>query len=387
LVGKRLMTPAGLENANKDLNRMLITLHSGGFVDLEPPPQPANHSSTNNTGESQSKISPSQSPNHSDSSVTDAPPPTSGLFGDLLDAMKRHEEASTTSSQIDDSKPDTSSSTPTTMIANQDATSHASESVTFDVINYRPTTATPKRKLDRLVQIKSINPLWGVFIADLLASADDNERLAVLESALQVPGTVARLARVPSYDEMPAGPLARDYLDPQLLQRGLATAEELGGGDEDDNDDDVRDQGFGRVMFDEPRVWPLTIGEKCLRLFRDEFPKVDDVRVTPVWIIGELLEYGGDFDKYVTTRKLQKEEGILFRHCLRMILLLDEMANVPPRETTVETWEDWLDDLADQLSQTCRDIDPQSTDEVLFQTQSDDDDLGPRGRRNVGPVG
>ncbi len=75
-------------------------------------------------------------------------------------------------------------------------------------------------------------------------------------------------------------------------------------------------------MFDEPKVWPLTIGEKILRLFRNEFPRVHDVNVHPVWIVGELMEFGGDFNKYVTARKLQKEEGILFRHCLRMILLL-----------------------------------------------------------------
>ena len=46
-----------------------------------------------------------------------------------------------------------------------------------------------------------------------------------------------------------------------------------------------------------------------------EYPRVHDVRVRPVWIVGELLEFGGDFNRYVTSKKLQKE-GILFRHCL-----------------------------------------------------------------------
>jgi len=195
---------------------------------------------------------------------------------------------------------------------------------------------------------------------------------------------VARLARVPSLEEMPAGTLATSRLDPQLLQLGLATAEELGAKASDDEQETLQDRGFGRVMFEEPKVWPLTIGEKILRLFRNEFPRVHDVHVRPVWIVGELLEFGGDFNKYVTARKLQKEEGILFRHCLRMILLLDEMANVPPFESTIETWENPLDELAAQLTESCRAVDPQSTDEMLNQSgaNSDSDALVCPARRN-----
>ena len=65
-----------------------------------------------------------------------------------------------------------------------------------------------------------------------------------------------------------------------------------------------------------------------------------------------------------------------------MILLLDEMANIPPIESTVETWEDPLDELADRLTETCRSIDPQSTDEMLSQPGSDAEDLIGPGRRN-----
>ena len=65
-----------------------------------------------------------------------------------------------------------------------------------------------------------------------------------------------------------------------------------------------------------------------------------------------------------------------------MILLLDEMANIPPLETTVETWENPLDELADRLTETCRSIDPQSTDEILIQPGSDAASLVDPGRRN-----
>lgn len=347
MVGRRLLSPKGIDEAQRDLNRMLITLWSAGYLELDPKPHAA-----------QPKASPQ---NKKDAPET--PTPTEGLFGELLDQMRTSEESATAIPEEDNQDP------------------NLIESRGYEVDNYRPDTATPTERLDRLVHLRSINPLFGVYLADQLAIADPEERIAAFESVLEVPGTVARLARMPSLDEMPPGTLAITRLDPQLLQLGLATAEELGG-QTDDEEEEVKDRGFGRVMFQEPRVWPLSIGEKVLRLFRNEFPRVHDVSVRPVWIVGELLEFGGDFNKYVTARKLQKEEGILFRHCLRMILLLDEMANVPPLESTVETWEDPLDEIAARLTETCRAVDPQSTDEMLVQPGSEVDDLIGPGRRN-----
>ncbi len=347
MVAKRLLPLKGIEEAQRDLNRMLITLWTAGYIDLDPKPRAA-----------KPKMLPGQN-----TQKPNEPPPTAGLFGGILDSMR-----------APDQKP------AETIEDNQDP--ELIESRGYEVDDYRPETADPTERLEKLIHLRSINPLFGVYVANHLAIADPLERIATLESLLEVPGTVARHARMPSLDIMPAGTLAQSRLDPYLLKSGLASAEELGAKSENE-DEEVRDKGFGRVMFDEPRVWPLTIGEKLLRMFRAEFPRVHNVNVTPVWIVGELLEFGGDFNKYVTARKLQKEEGILFRHCLRMILLLDEMANVPPAETTVETWEYWLDDLAEKLTETCRNIDPQSTDEALNQPGSEADDLIGLGRRNA----
>ncbi|MCG8653236.1 MAG: DEAD/DEAH box helicase [Pirellulales bacterium] len=346
LVGRRLLSPKAMEEAKRDLNRMLITLWSAGYIELDPKPRAA-----------VAKPKPAKPDDQ-----PAAPPKTGGLFGDLLDQMRTDEPVAA-------AEPD------------QDQDPGLIESRGYEVNDYQPITAEPTRRLERLVHLRSINPLFGVYLADQLAIADPEERIAALESVLEVPGTVARLTRLPSLEEMPPGTLAKTRLDPQLLQLGLATVEELGGG-QDDEEEDVRDRGHGRVMFDEPKVWPLSIGEKVLRLFRNEYPRVHNVSVRPTWIVGELMQFGGDFNKYVTARKLQKEEGILFRHCLRMILLLDEMANVPPLESTVDTWEDPLDELAERLTEVCRSIDPQSTDETLAGSETDREDLVGLGRRN-----
>ncbi len=329
LVGRRLLEPKAVIDAQRELNRMLITLWTSGYITLDPKPQLGSSSSTAVAAE------------QSDKPV--------GLFGDLL-AKRRA-----------DQKP-TPAGTPQHVVAQ--STDDSDGAPRYELDDYRPEFAHPTERLEWLVQLKSVHPLYGVYLADQLAIADPEERILGFESVLEVPGTVARLVRVPSYDQLPPGTLATTRLDSQLLQRGLASAAELGS-PTNDEEEEVTDRGFGRVMFDEPRVWPLTLGEKIYRMFQSDYPTVHDVRVQPVWIVGELREFGFDFNKFVTSRGLQKEEGILFRHLLRMVLLLDEMANIPPLETTIEQWEYPLDELAEQLTESCRRIDPQSTDEVV----------------------
>lgn len=357
LVSKRLLTPKKIEEGQRELNRMLITMWQADYLQLDPKPVPTSASDLQPKPQVK-KIAGEQG------KVAEPKSGTGGLFGELLDQMR-------------DEAPESAPDTPET----DEGDDHDQRRVKqYDLDAYRPQTATPTSRLERLVHLRSINPLFGVYMADLLATADPDERIAAFESVLEVPGTVARFTRMPRIEDMPPGTLATTRLDPQLLKLGLATPEELGARGEDD-DEDVKDRGFGRVMFEEPRVWPLTIGEKIHRLFQNDYPTVQGVRVRPVWIVGELLHYDGDFNKYVTTKKLQKEEGILLRHCLRMILFLDEMANVPPENTTVETWEDPLDDLADILTETCRKADPQTTDEVLAHDETLEDALISSGRR------
>lgn len=352
LVGRRLLEPKQIEEAQKQLNRMLITLWTAGYIQLDPKPK------------FKSSASKSNQPKPNEKQPGKEPEKPAGLFGELL-AEVREAEGITEPIEGDEQEENSGDS---------EAPSRG-----YEIDDYRPQLAPPTKSLPLLIQLRSINPLYGVYLADQLAIADPNERMLAFESVLDVPGTVARLVRVPSYDKMPAGPLAQMRLDPRLVQLGLATAEELGSPKEEE-EQEIKNKGFGRVMFEEPKVWPLTLGEKIYRLFQHDYPGVSDVRIRPVWIAGELLEFGGDFNAFVTARKLQKEEGLIFRHVLRLILLLDEMANIPPLETTPDQWEDPLDDWAEILTESCRKVDPQSTDEMLDMAGRGDDLVTP-GRR------
>jgi len=149
------------------------------------------------------------------------------------------------------------------------------------------------------------------------------------------------------------------WLNALLLQLGLVTPEELSADAKDDDDGDWQ-------RFDDgERKWVLTLADKLRRLFDYDFPGVHDLRTSPVWAAGELLQFGGDFNKYVTSKGLQKQEGMVFRHALRLILLLNEFVQLCPPDTSEEEWRGDLGEVAARLTESCRRVDPSSTDKAL----------------------
>ena len=81
---------------------------------------------------------------------------------------------------------------------------------------------------------------------------------------------------------------------------------------------------------EEEEEYPPTLADKLRLLFDALHPDVADVHTQPVWAAGELLRFNGNFNLYVRTRDLVKQEGIVFRHLLRLILLCGEFAQVTP---------------------------------------------------------
>jgi hypothetical protein len=210
---------------------------------------------------------------------------------------------------------------------------------------------------------RSVHPLYAVFLLQHLGIADRNERLQAFESVLEVPRSVLRYVRVPWPEDLPPGPLATTRLDADLVQRGLMTAH-VASADEEDDDDSYS------PWREEERV--PTLAEKLRLLFDAQYPDVGDVMTQSVWAAGELFAFAGNFNKYVQSRDLVKQEGIIFRHFLRLILLLGEFAQVTPDGIEPAMWQAELRDIADQLTASCRDIDPTSTDEAIEKAHAAD---------------
>jgi hypothetical protein len=230
---------------------------------------------------------------------------------------------------------------------------------------YKPMLARPTENMAKLSMFRGINPLYAVFLTNQLGIADRNERIQAMESVLELPRSVGHFVRVPRQDEMPPGPLATLRLDPYLLQHGLATPEEISPNAKNEDDGD------NRPFDDGERKWVLTVAEKLRRLFDYEVPGVTDLRTSPVWAAGELLEFGGDFNKYVTSKSLQKQEGMVFRHALRLILLVGEFMQLCPPDTTEELWRGDLGEVAARLTESCRRVDPTSTDKALEEVEQE----------------
>jgi superfamily II DNA/RNA helicase len=228
-------------------------------------------------------------------------------------------------------------------------------------VPYEPVHAHPTPLLDRLLVFRSVHPLYGAYLVEQLGIADRNERIQAFESVLEMPRPLLRYVRVPFPDDLPPGPLAATRLDAELVRRGLIAAPIPPEPDEEESEADFR--------FEER---PPTLADKLRFYFDALHPDVTDVHTQPVWAAGELLRYNGNFNKYVSTRDLVKQEGIIFRHILRLILLLGEFQQLTPPDTSADEWQSDLRDIAERLTASCREVDPASTDEMIEQAHAAD---------------
>ena len=226
--------------------------------------------------------------------------------------------------------------------------------------DYRSEKADPTPALGRLLGFRSVHPLYGVFLVDVLGKANWDERVQAFESVLEMPRPLLKHVRPKG---VPPGPLETEVVRPVLEQKGLLAAkpEPLPEGEEEDDhwDED-----------EEPEPW---FAEKLRMYFEVQRPEVADVEVFSVWAAGELLQnFGGNFNLYVRTKDLTKQEGIIFRHLLRLILLCEEFAQLTPPDLPAEEWQGFLRDLANRLTDTCRRVDPTSTEETIQRAHSAD---------------
>ncbi|MFM9960246.1 MAG: DEAD/DEAH box helicase [Planctomycetaceae bacterium] len=326
-VAKRLLEGKHVSEAQKELDRRLMSLWAGGYVTLEPEPPVV--AGTLRVPSAESIELPSESLVTGTEQAADGtrsvPATISSAAKFLLgQALKDRQEAT--------------------------------GQTTAPEVVYRPDRAVPTAKLTELMTFRSVNPIYAMFLLEHLGKANREERIQAFESVLEIARSAAKYVRVPRSDFMPFGPLATEFLHPTLLQRGLATATELGALT-DEEEEEFWDE------KDRPRV--LTLAEKLLLLFRSEFPDVNDVPIQACWGAGALLQFGGDFHKLVSARQATKQEGILFRHLLRFVLLLEEfIPHTPPGLTDTE-WRDELRGIADQITASCREVDSQSTDQML----------------------
>src|SRR3954469_20580741 len=221
---RRLMDQTMVEAEIKRLTRMLVTLAQMNVVALDPPPPeawknavkpasatvPATAVAVDDETEDAAEVSGDSlsEPEHVTVATEAAPrvkPPT---VSELMARLKLGEHVGTTAAAN----------------AKSDAARVAAQSATPP---YDPLTAMPTEKLKQLMVFRSLHPLYGLFLLEHLRKAEDHELVQILESLLEMPGSVAKSVRVPWPDDLPPGRLSLEVIDPTILTRGLATQEDL----------------------------------------------------------------------------------------------------------------------------------------------------------------
>ncbi len=374
-VDKRLLDEKGQAKAQEQLQRMLMTFWAGGYVELHPPPEGGKPREwfTASLGEAMTEkmTLPDQLSEQDDfgaglleededhanainaaGSLVESPaetesessPEALGTFGALLQEALAEKEQTVESDRSSIKKGP----------AKRELTEQQPESET-----YIPERAYPTERLADLLIFRSVNPVYGRYLIDLLGYANREERIQALESLLELPRSILSQVRVPPPEQLPPGPLARQWLDDQIVTRGLASLDELYPKSFEEEDDPQLRYGGPKRRF------AIPFAEKLRMLFNSEYPGVHGIFVTPVWVVGDILRFGGDFQKYVTSRDLTKQEGLIFRHLLRMILLCGEFEQLTPSGTDAGAWQQELAEIADMCTETCRAVDPESTDKML----------------------
>ncbi len=204
-----------------------------------------------------------------------------------------------------------------------------------------------------LANFRSVDPLYGAFLAQQLARASFEEKVSALESVLQIPPAILRNVRLP--DDLPPGPLQTELLEPLLIQMGvtLAKPERPEGQRYGDNIEDLWD--------DEEKEYPPTFPEMLKIVFEAKLAAPEPVFVQPKWVAGLAFAMDCEFFKTVKACNLIKQEGLILRHLLRLAILSGELL--------AQTEDPDYQRIGELATRTCHRVDATYTDRFLAQAE------------------
>lgn len=214
----------------------------------------------------------------------------------------------------------------------------------------------PDERLERLLAFRSVDPLFGDWLVGELAYANAQEKLLAIESVLFVPHRIARSANLPL--DLAKGPLQQDVLEPLMLKMGIGIAPP-----EPPPEEEREEKLFG--FEDEPPEPPPQFPDMLRIAFEAKLAVPEELEVQTKWIAGGILEGDSDLYKFTGARHLAKNEGLIMRHLLRVVLLaheFHELTDDPDYEL-----------LGQQVTEACEKVDPRFTRRMLERTTKPDE--------------
>ena len=202
-----------------------------------------------------------------------------------------------------------------------------------------------------LLNFRSVDPLYGTFLARQLRRASFEEKVQVLESVLPLPPAIERKIRQPETDP---GPLQTQVLEPMLIQMGLAITGEGGGVSI------VEEEEYEDYWAPESDAPPrrLSAAEMLKMIFDTQLTTPESIFLQPKWVAGGLFDLDCDFHKYVRSRDLAKNEGLVLRHMLRLVILAGEFLTQSGGDPDYER-------IGEQATRVCKGVDERYTDRFL----------------------
>ncbi|MBP7744493.1 MAG: DEAD/DEAH box helicase [Phycisphaerae bacterium] len=212
---------------------------------------------------------------------------------------------------------------------------------------------TLNESIYRLLNYRSVDPLFGDFIAEQLNYANADEKLLALEAVLEVPPVILRHVRIP--DTVPKGPLQAQVLEPQLIAMGVTVTRP-----EAPPEDGPRR--WVDAWEEDEEEHPPTFPEMLKIAFEAKLAAPEPAFVQPKWIAGDAFLRDGEFFKCVKALDLIKQEGLILRHLLRLVILAGEFF--------VRTEDPEYQRIGELATKTCARVDEKYTQRFLSEAQS-----------------
>lgn len=211
---------------------------------------------------------------------------------------------------------------------------------------------TLDESIHRLLDYRSVDPLFGDFLAAQLNRADFDEKLIVLEAVLEVPRAILRHVRLP--DTLPKGPLQEQVLEPQMIAMGIKI----------DKPEPPPEEEHRRWVdsWEEVEEEPIPTFPEMLKIaFEAKLAAPEPAFVQPKWIAGDAFQRDCEFFKSVKAHNLLKQEGLILRHLLRLVILAGEFH--------LRTEDPDYEQIAQLATQTCQRVDTAYTQRFLAEAQ------------------
>ncbi|MCA9254747.1 MAG: DEAD/DEAH box helicase [Phycisphaerales bacterium] len=217
---------------------------------------------------------------------------------------------------------------------------------------------TLNASINKLLAFRSIDPLFGAYLAEQLSRSNDLEKQIVLEALLETPPGVWRHMHLRPGDLEP-GPLQTHVMEPLMIQMGV----KLAGGPAESSEEQNND-------YDDPRDDPWWDGETIERpptlpdmlriAFEAQLKAPEPIYIQAKLVSPDLFD-DCDFYRFVRSRNLIKQEGILLRMLLRLVTLSEEFATL--------TEDPAYRAIGEKATQCCMAVDPRYTDHFLADLQ------------------